>query len=147
IIVERMLGFLCVMLLGVLSLLVMRGAHLISAKYDAVLLLGIVGFCGGALAAVASFSAHAQRWIHALPWPVRGSRMEKRLARLWTAYHQLGAHRETLGFFSALTLVEQFLPGITAWLLLKGMGVQVHAVLLFCALLLSVLAARLPISI
>ena len=73
--------------------------------------------------------------------------MEKRLTQLWTAYRQLGAERETLGFFSALTLIEQFLPVITAWLLLKGMGVEVHAVLLFCALLLSVLAARLPVSI
>jgi uncharacterized protein (TIRG00374 family) len=147
IVVERMLGFLCVMLLGVMSLLVLRGAHLLSAKYNSVLLLGTVVFCGGALIAVASFSSRAQQWIHALPYPIRGSRMEKRLTRLWSAYHQLGAQRDMLGFFTALTLIEQFLPGVTSWLLLKGMGVHVNAVFLFCALLVSVIAARLPVSI
>jgi uncharacterized protein (TIRG00374 family) len=147
IVVERMLGFLCVMLLGVFSLLILRGTHLLSAKYNAVLLLGIFAFCGGATIAISSFSSRALKWVGALPRPVRDSKMAKRLERLWTAYHQLGAHRETLGIFSALTLIEQFLPGLTTWLLLKGMGVEVNAVLLFCALLLSVIAARLPVSI
>jgi len=147
IVVERMLGFLCVMLLGVFSLMILRGAHLLSAKYDVVLLLGMIAFCGGAAIAVASFNTRALQWVKALPGPFRGSKLTRRLERLWTAYHQLGAQRATLGFFSALTLVEQFLPGLTTWLLLKGMGVEVNAVLLFCALLLSVIAARLPVSI
>jgi uncharacterized protein (TIRG00374 family) len=147
IIVERMLGFLCVMLLGVFSLLVLRGTHLLSAKYNPVLLLGMVVFCVAATIAICSFSTRALKWVSALPHPIRDSQLAKRLEKLWTAYHQLGAHRETLGSFSALTLLEQFLPGLTSWLLLKGMGVEVNPVLLFCALLLSVLAARLPISI
>jgi uncharacterized membrane protein YbhN (UPF0104 family) len=59
----------------------------------------------------------------------------------------LGAERATLVRFFILTLAEQLLPVALTIVLARGLNLQISPGWLFAALMLSLIAARLPISI
>jgi uncharacterized protein (TIRG00374 family) len=148
IVVERFIGFVCVVLLALASqvYLVTRtdlpeGVHLI-------FLLGVCVFVAALMTACLLLHPRGQRWVMALlPERIREVGIVKKLLSVLDACRELGADRSTLFAFFALTLVEQFLPLAAAVVLAHGLELDVSPALMFAAVMSSLIVARLPVSI
>jgi glycosyltransferase 2 family protein len=148
IIVERLVGFVAALVLGIVSLLILRSTGVLDATYDrafyvgAAVLVGTLGLIWLSLSASLTGGAMAL-----LPAPVRDSKFMSRLKRMTDAYRSLGAARSTIAAFAGLTLLEQMFAVALPWLLARGLGVPVNALLLLGVFPLAMLISRLPISL
>lgn len=148
IIVERLVGFVAALVLGIASLLILRSTGVLDATYDRAFYLGAAVLAGTLgliwLSLRASFTGDA---IRLLPARVRDSKLVARLTRMAAAYRSLGAARSTIGAFGGLTLLEQMFAVALPWVLAQGLGVPVNALVLLGVFPLAMLISRLPISL
>jgi uncharacterized protein (TIRG00374 family) len=148
IVIERVIGFLACMLLGLSSLAYLRYTEALGHRFDPLLWLAMLVFCGGAALAIMSFSANSARKLEGwLPKRLRDSFMVRKLSTVLGAYRELGTKRSTLFVFTLLTLIEQCLPIALTYALAAGMGANISPLWLFCALTVSLIISRLPISV
>jgi uncharacterized protein (TIRG00374 family) len=148
IIAERLVGFVAALLLGIVSLLILRSTGVLDATYDAAFYFG-AAVLAGTLALIwislrASLTGNATRL---LPARVRESTLVVKLARMAEAYRSLGAARATIVAFGGLTLLEQMFAVALPWVLARGLGVPVNALILLGVFPLAMLISRLPISL
>lgn len=148
IVVERMIGFVCALLVGIVSLLVLRYTEMLGSEYDGALYLGMAVLAGtlGALA-LSLDTAMTGRMVGLLPARVRESKLMQRLGQLADAYRALGAARRTLAGFGALTLLEQVFFVTFTWAVARGLEVEVDALVLLGVVPITMLISRLPISL
>jgi uncharacterized protein (TIRG00374 family) len=148
IVIERVIGFLAVMLLGVSSLAYLRYTEALGQRFDPILLIGMIVLCAGAALAVMSFSAPTTNKLEGwLPKRLREWSLFRKLSTVLGAYRELGTKSSTLIVFTLLTLIEQCLPIALTYALAAGMGADISPVWLFCALTVSLIISRLPISV
>lgn len=147
IVVERIVGFVLALALGVVSLFVLRFLGVLDERYAIVLYAG-VGMLAAAVAAVALSlnESLAGALVARLPRRLRESRPMGHLLRFAAAYRELGGERRTLAAFAGLTVIEQFLSLLLPWVLALGLGVPASLLLLVGVLPVSNLIARLPVS-
>ena len=147
IVIERMVGFVLALALGLVSLAVLRGLGVLDARFDNALYFGVAMLIGVSALLIAALNETLVRKVVAqLPQDVRDSKVMHYLERFAAAYRSLGRARSTIAQFSALTVLEQVSSVIFPWLLAKGLGVDADLLLLLGVLPISTLISRLPIS-
>jgi uncharacterized protein (TIRG00374 family) len=147
IVIERMVGFVLALALGLVSISILRMLGVLDARFDSALYLGIAMLVGVATLLVAALDeALVARVVAQLPGGVRDSKVMHYLQRFAAAYRSLGGRRSTIAQFSALTVLEQVSAVLFPWMLAKGLGVDADLLLLLGVLPISTLLSRLPIS-
>jgi uncharacterized protein (TIRG00374 family) len=148
IIVERLVGFVAALLLGIVSLLILRSTGVLDATYDRAFYLGAAVLVGTLVLIWTSLRASlAGSATRLLPSRLRQSKLMVKLSRMADAYRSLGAARPTIAAFGGLTLVEQMFAVALPWVLARGLGVPVNALILLGVFPLAMLISRLPISL
>jgi glycosyltransferase 2 family protein len=148
VVMERMLGVLVTLLVGILAML-SAGFHAGREPAEGVA-LGIVAV----LLAATTFAALAsvnQRLFHLLHDRMLGRFAANRVAgmvrRLHDAYLMFRGRPRVLLTFSAATGLEVLLHGLLLYLLIVGLGSRVDFDFLLAALIAASLLGRLPISV
>lgn len=148
IVIERMIGFVLALALGIASLIILRSVGVLGSAYDVVLYLGIALLLGTiGLLFISMNETIVAMAVARLPRVFRESKAMHYLTRFTHAYHSLGAQRGAIVRFGGLTVVEQVCSVILPWMLAKGLGVPVDLLVLLGVLPLSTLISRLPISV
>lgn len=148
ILVERGLGFISALLMAVMSLLLLRFLVPDAAEYDIPLLIGIVSLLVAIGVLLLSFSSKAITSIlRLLPQRAAQSSAARLLSRLHEAYRSLALDRRRLTLFFVLTVAEQLLMAVCYGLIALALQLTFNLVFLLAAVPLSILIARLPISI
>jgi len=147
IVIERMVGFVLALALGLVSLAILRNIGVLGARFDIALYLGVAMLIGVTALLVAALNEKlVSAVLVRLPRFVRESKVMQYLERFAAAYRALGGARRTIAKFSALTVLEQVFSVIFPWTLAKGLDVDVNLLLLLGVLPISTLISRLPIS-
>jgi glycosyltransferase 2 family protein len=147
IVIERMVGFVLALALGLVSLLILRTLGVLDARFDRAVYIGIAMLIGVTALLVAALDEKLVGNVVArLPAAVRNSKVMHYLERFARAYRSLGSARGTIAKFSALTVLEQVFSVVFPWTLAMGLGVPVDLLLLLGVLPISTLISRLPIS-
>jgi glycosyltransferase 2 family protein len=147
IVIERMVGFVLALALGLVSLAILRTIGVLDARFDSALYVGTAMLLGVTTLLIAALNERLVRKIVArLPRFVRESKVMQYLDRFAAAYRTLGGARGTIVKFSALTVLEQLFAVIFPWTLAIGLGLDVNLLLLLGVLPISTLISRLPIS-
>jgi uncharacterized protein (TIRG00374 family) len=147
IVIERMVGFVLALALGLVSLAILRTIGVLDARFDSALYLGIAMLVGVTALLVAALNEKLVAHVVArLPRFVRESKVMRYLDRFAGAYRALGGARGTIAKFSLLTVLEQVFSVLFPWTLALGLGVDVNLLLLLGVLPISTLISRLPIS-
>jgi len=148
ILVERGLGFISALLMAIMSLLLLRFLVPDAAEYDIPLLIGIVSLLVAVGVLLLSFSSKAITSIlRLLPRRAAQSSAARLLSRLHEAYRSLALDRRKLALFFILTVAEQLLMAVCYGLIALALQLTFNLVFLLAAVPLSILIARLPISI
>ena len=147
IVIERMVGFVLALALGLVSLAILRALGVLDARFDNALYFGVAMLIGVSALLLAALNETLVRKVVAqLPQAARDSKVMHYLERFAAAYRSLGRARSTIAQFSGLTVLEQVSSVIFPWLLAKGLGVDADLLLLLGVLPISTLISRLPIS-
>jgi uncharacterized protein (TIRG00374 family) len=147
IVIERMVGFVLALALGLVSLAILRNIGVLGPRFDSALYLGVAMLIGVTALLVAALNEKLVGTVLArLPRFVRESKVMQYLDRFAAAYRALGSARGTIAKFSALTVLEQVFSVVFPWTLAKGLDVDVNLLLLLGVLPISTLISRLPIS-
>jgi len=148
IVVERLIGFVCALLIALLGLLILRSRAPLGPAYDLMMLCGGLALLGAMVGVAFSFSERALQWLlRLLPLRFASSKIGQLTKRLHLSYRSLSFDRTRLLAFSSLTLVEQVLMIACYGLTATALGVEFNAMFLFAAVPLAMLISRLPISI
>jgi glycosyltransferase 2 family protein len=147
IVIERMVGFVLALALGLVSLGILRMLGVLDARFDSALYLGVAMLVGVTALLVAALNEKfVGKVVAQLPRAVRDSKVMHYLDRFAAAYRSLGGARSTIAQFGGLTVLEQLFSVVFPWTLAKGLGVDVDLLLLLGVLPISTLVSRLPIS-
>lgn len=147
IVIERMVGFVLALALGLVSLAILRTIGVLDARFDRALYVGVAMLIGVTVLLIAALDERLVRKVVArLPAVLRNSKVMHYLERFAAAYRSLGGARSTIAKFGVLTVIEQVFSVMFPWALAKGLGVPVDLVLLLGVLPISTLISRLPIS-
>ncbi len=147
IVIERMVGFVLALALGLVSLAILRTIGVLDARFDSALYLGGAMLVGVTVLLVAALNERlVGKVVALLPRAVRDSKVMHYLDRFAAAYRSLGRARSTIAQFGALTVLEQVSSVIFPWTLAIGLGVEADLLLLLGVLPISTLVSRLPIS-
>jgi uncharacterized protein (TIRG00374 family) len=147
IVIERMVGFVLALALGIVSLIILQSVGVLDAAYDFVLYCGFALLVGSIGLLCASMNETVITVVTArLPVALRESQAMHYLTRFASAYRSLGANRIVIARFGGLTVIEQLFSVVFSWTLARGLGVPADLLLLLGVLPLSMLISRLPIS-
>jgi uncharacterized protein (TIRG00374 family) len=147
IVIERMVGFVLALALGLVSLAILRTLGVLDARFDRALYLGIAMLIGVTALLVAALNERLVNNVVArLPAAIRNSKVMHYLERFAAAYRSLGSARGTIATFGALTVLEQVFSVIFPWVLAMGLDMRVDLLLLLGVLPITTLISRLPIS-
>ena len=148
ILVERGLGFVSALLMGVMSLLLLRFLVPDAAEYNTPLLIGIASLLVAIVLLLLSFSSKAvSSVLNLLPERMAQSAAARLVAKLHEAYRSLASDRGRLVLFFALTVAEQLLITLCYALVALALQLKFNLVFLLAAVPLAILISRLPISI
>lgn len=147
IVIERMVGFVLALALGLVSLAILRSLGVLDARFDRALYLGVLMLIGVTALLVAALNEKlVSNVVARMPRAIRDSKVMHYLMRFAVAYRSLGGRRSTIAQFSALTVLEQVFSVAFPWMLALGLGVKVDLLLMLGVLPISTLISRLPIS-
>lgn len=147
IVIERMVGFVLALALGLVSLIVLRTLGVLDERFDVALYLGAAMLIGAIGLLVLSMNERVVTVALAhLPGAVRESKAMTYLTRFAAAYRSLAGAHTTIAQFSVLTVAEQLLSVVVPWTVAMGLGVPAELLVLLGVMPLSTLISRLPIS-
>jgi uncharacterized protein (TIRG00374 family) len=148
IIIERMIGFLSALVLGLLGLLLLSLYGSLDSRFDGVGWLGLLILGGATTLFAASFSQRAFRWIRGrVPSPLEKIALLQRLVHFHATYRLYSDDTKTLTQFVGLTFLEQLLPIVHSWLIARALGVEVSLIFIAGVIPLTILISRIPLSI
>lgn len=148
IIIERSIGFLSGLLLGLFSLVLLAELGSLDSRFDFVWWLGIAILIGATIIFVASFSRRAFNCIHSqLLYRFRAISIMRRLQQFHSTYLAYKDNKRNLVTFFGLTFIEQLMPILQSWLIARGLGVDVSLLYIAAAVPLAFLISRIPVSI
>lgn len=148
IIVERMVGFLSALFLGLISLLLLSQLNLLDSRFDLLWWFGGVTLIAAIIAFAASFSRRMFDLLYGrLLYRFRDTRIIRRLRQFHSTYQAYQDNKKSLATFFGLTFGEQLMPILHTWLIARGMGIEVGLFFVTGAVPLTLLVSRLPISI
>jgi len=148
IIIERIIGFLSALVLGLLSLVLLSLLIDLDVRFNFVWWLGSATVAGTLIFFVASFSQSAFDLLHdRLLHGFRDTRIMQRLRQLHSTYRAYQDDKRNLALFFGLTFGEQLLTIVLFWLIAHGLGIEVSLFYIAGAVPLTILVARLPVSV
>lgn len=148
ILVERGVGFLASLVLGLLGLLAVSWLGELPGELRAAWWLGALLLLAGAAGLAGSFSERLYRLAHdRLLRRFRENALARRLRALHESYRGYQAHGALLAVFFGLSMLEQLVPAAAVGVLAVGLGVAVSPLYLAGAVALAFLVARVPVSL
>jgi uncharacterized protein (TIRG00374 family) len=148
IVIERMLGFLSAIMLGLTGLFLLSASNSMDPRLGVASLFGSITLVAAAAAFALSFNKQLfDRLEGHLPRRAREGRIMKRLGQFHSTYRAYQRNKRALALFFLLTFTEQLFPILHSWLIAMALGVDVSFLYIAGALPLSMLIARLPVSI
>ena len=147
IIVERLIGFLSALLLGLLAFFLFSHIGTPDNRFKFIWWAsGILLFCA-TIAFTASFSQGVFDFLHGrLFGRFRDNRIMRRLQQYHSTYLSYKNDRKSLVVFFGLTFAEQLVPILESWLIARGMGIEVGIAFIAGAVPLAMLVSRLPVA-
>jgi uncharacterized protein (TIRG00374 family) len=148
IIIERMIGFLSALFVGLLSLLLLSLYGSLDSRFDGAWSLGLMMLAAATALFAASLSQRAFRWIRGrFPSALKKVAIMQRLGQFHETYRSYSDDKKTLTQFFGLTLLEQLLPIVHSWLIARALGVEISLLFIAGVVPLTILISRIPISI
>jgi len=148
ILIERLVGFLSALLLGMFGLTFLSLSGYLDDKFSLIWWVGGAMFIGVTAAFAASFSQEFFTFLYdRLLYRFREFRILQRLRQFHTTYQKYQHHRHIFILFFGLTLLEQLFMHVNIWVIAQGLGIEVNILYIAGAVPLAFLIARLPISI
>jgi uncharacterized protein (TIRG00374 family) len=148
IVVERMIGFISRLLLGLLSFSLLLRLGFLDARLNLVWWLWSLSTFATMLVFATSLSQTAFDFIHGrLLRGLTGTRIMQRLRKLHLTYLAYRDKKGCLALFFGLTFVEQIIPILQAWVVALALGVEVSLLYIAVAVPPALLLSHIPISI
>jgi glycosyltransferase 2 family protein len=148
ILIERMVGFISALLLGLLSLLLMPLLGWRVARFEPMWWLGSLVLLGSTLAFATSLSQRGFDFLHDhLLSYFAHTPITRRLRQFHLTYLAYRHEKRSLAVFFGLTFGEQLMPILFVWLIARGLGIEVGVLDILVAVSLTLLISRLPVSI
>jgi uncharacterized protein (TIRG00374 family) len=148
IVVERVVGFFCALVLGLAGIVILAGAGVADPRLTPVWWSGTAVLVGSAVVVLLSFSDTLfERITELLPRRVRQSSPVDRLRHFHGVYRAYAGNGSTIAVFFALTLTEQYLAILASWIIALALHVDVGLLFVAGVVPLAMLISRLPISI
>lgn len=148
IILERLIGFLSALLLGLFSLVLLSASGLLDQRFQFIWLSAVGVLLAGILAFAVSFSQKWFDFIHGrLLKRFEKNAIFRRLRQFHETYLNYQEDKASLVIFFGLTFLEQLLPILYTWLIAQGIGLDVKLLFIAGAVPLTILVSRIPISI
>lgn len=151
ILVERLLGLVALAIFGVVAAAlfpVMMGAGEVDPRQLLMIAGGAALLSGVALAF--SFTAACEKLVLAITGHLAGVRFVGKFAntfgKIYTSYREYRTRRGTLTVFFALTMLENTLPILRAWLVALALNVPVPLTYFFVIVPLELVLIRIPVS-
>jgi uncharacterized protein (TIRG00374 family) len=146
--IERMIGFITALLLGLLSLFLLSLAGGLDARFRPLWWLGGLVLLGATFAFATSFSQMAFDFLYGrLLRSLSGTWIIRRLRQYHLTYLAYRHEKRSLATFFALTVVQQLLPTLLLWLVARALEVEVSLLYMAGLVPLAFLISRIPISI
>lgn len=146
--VERALGLLASLVVGLVGLLVVWALGDLPEGLAPFGWLGAGLLAAGAFVLALSFSEHSFGWLHErLLGRFRERRPVQMLRHIHETYRDYRRHRGELQRFWWLSVLEQLGPVLPIWILASDLGARVPLVYLAGAVTLSFLVARVPLTL
>jgi glycosyltransferase 2 family protein len=148
IIIERMIGFLCALLLGGFSLVLLFLSGQFEIRFAALWWGAITMILSAMIALLASFSDGVfhlvqDRFLRRF----RGNRIVEKFRRFHETYREYRNNKRSLATFSVLTFAEQLLPIVQSWLIASALRIHLSILCFTVAIPLAILVSRVPISL
>ena len=148
IVVERMIGFLSSLLLGLVSIVLLSRFGRFDEQFRIAWLGGGAVLFTATAAFVVSFSRRAFEILHdRILRRFRQNRIMERMRQFHFTYLSYREDKGTLSAFFGMTFAEQFMPILHAWLIARGLGIETGFLFFAGAVPLSLLVSRLPVSV
>jgi uncharacterized protein (TIRG00374 family) len=148
IVVERMLGFLSGLLLGLCSLLLLYTTDLFENRFITLWWAALAMIVLAIIVLAASFSDSVFRFIHdRILGRLHNNRIAGKLRSFHETYRAYRNNTPSLAAFLALTFAEQLLTILQSWLVALALGIHVGILSFVVAVPLSLLVSRIPIGI
>lgn len=148
IIVERMIGFLSALLIGLLSFILFTHIGNPDSRFQFIWWSGGVALFCATVAFAVSFSQKAFDFLHdELFDRFRDTGIMRRVHQFHLTYLSYKNDKKSLVVFFGLTFGEQLMPILDSWLIARGLGIQVGIAFIAGAVPLAMLISRLPVSI
>lgn len=146
--IERMVGFITALLLGLIGLFLLFLVGSLDARFRPLWWLGSLVLLGAMLAFAASFSQKAFDFLHdRLLQPLSGGRIMRWLRRAHSTYLAYRHEKQSLTVFFGLTFVQQLTPILLLWLIARALEVEVSLLYIAGVVPLAFLISRIPVSI
>jgi uncharacterized membrane protein YbhN (UPF0104 family) len=147
VVVERMVGFITSLLLGLVGLAILDAHGIVDPGWKTINRAGAVVLAIALLLFTLSFNNRLSGSILAyLPSGARRTRVTSKLLHLHRTYVGFAARPGPLTTFAALTVVEQLVTIVYTWCTARAVGVDVTLIFIAGVLPLTLLVSRLPIS-
>jgi uncharacterized protein (TIRG00374 family) len=148
IVVERMIGFLSALLLGLVSLVLLSTSGLLESRFMGLWWAALGMILLAAVVLVASFSDNLFHLIHnRILGRSHNNRIAEKLRKFHETYRAYRNNTGTLIVFFVLTFAEQLEAIVQSWLMAWALGIHVGILYFTMAIPLSVLVSRIPIGI
>lgn len=148
IVIERMIGFLSALCLGIIGILIIFKQSDIGPKIVRILWVACGLFSAALFGFALSLSQSVYNTVHdRIFHKFENIRIFKKIREFHASYQKYRYYKLRLFVFFLMTFIEQLMPILFNWLLAKSLHIEVGLIFMAGALPLSILIARLPISI
>lgn len=148
VIIERFVGFLSALLLGIFSCVIISVHTNLGPKFETVFWIACGTLALGWIIFLMSFSQRLFDIIHdKILKRFRANSIIVKFKQFHSGYKTYQNNKREIIIFFGLTFCEQLFPIVISWLIAKGLGIDVGLLFIAGALPLSLLVSRLPISI
>jgi len=148
ILIERMIGLISALVLGLFSLLMLSTLIPLNPGFDLVWWIGLGSLVVASAILIASLSQITFRLLYdSLLLRFQDISVIRRLKHFHSTFIEYQNDKTTLALFSAMTFGEQLIPILHCWLIAKALGIEVGLLFIAGVLPLALLISRIPVSI
>jgi len=146
--IERMVGFFVALVFGLAGLFLLSQLVELDGRFETIWRFAGLTLAAGIVLFSLSFSRALFDWIwKRIPRPARLARLAEKLKNLHEAYVGYRAQKGPMLAFAGLTFAEQLVTVVYIWLLAQALNVEVRLLFVVGVVPLTLLIARLPISL
>jgi uncharacterized protein (TIRG00374 family) len=148
IVVERLIGYLASLVMGILALVFLATQTSLDERLLALWVVAFAMLVLGLAMFVVSFDKRLFALVRRIaPARFADGKLMHKLEEFHETYRAFGARRSVTSVFFALTFIEQFFSILFAWLVALAIGLHVGLIFIAGVLPITMLVSRLPISV